>query len=309
MSSDLITLQRTPQGSAEVMRRETESLTRLTLRRFLRHRVALISIGILTLVILSALLAPLSPYSPTGQNPANDLAPPSVEHWFGTDDLGRDVFTRTLYGGRISIMVGLLATALSLLVGVVVGAVSGYFGGWIDNVLMRITDAFLSLPSLFVLILISTMLRDLPVMQLRNSVWVVILVIAVLSWMWPARLVRGEFLSIKSQDFVLAAEATGVGHGWIILRHILPNSVSVIIVHATLTVGYSIILESGLSYLGFGIQPPTPSWGNLLATAQVYALRAPWLMIFPGLMIFLTTLSVNHIGDGLRDAMDPRSRR
>jgi peptide/nickel transport system permease protein len=309
MSSDLITLQQTRQGSAEVMRRGTESLTRLTLRRFLRHQVALISIGILSLVILSALLAPLSPYSPTGQNPANDLAPPSVEHWFGTDDLGRDVFTRTLYGGRISIMVGLLATALSLMVGVVVGAAAGYFGGWIDNVLMRITDAFLSLPSLFVLILISTMLRDLPVMQLRNSVWVVILVIAVLSWMWPARLVRGEFLSIKSQDFVLAAEATGVGHGRIILRHILPNSVSVIIVHATLTVGYSIILESGLSYLGFGIQPPTPSWGNLLATAQVYALRAPWLMIFPGLMIFVTTLSVNHIGDGLRDALDPRSRR
>jgi peptide/nickel transport system permease protein len=308
MSSDLL-LDQTRQVNNDAIRRGTESLTRLTLRRFLRHRVALLSIGMLVLVILSALLAPFSPYSPTGQNPANDLMPPSAAHWFGTDDLGRDVFTRTLYGGRISITVGLLATAISLLVGVLVGAVAGYFGGWIDNVLMRITDAFLSLPSLFVLILISTMLRDLPAMQLRSSLWVVILVIAVLSWMWPARLVRGEFLSIKSQDYVLAARATGVGHGRIMLNHILPNAVTVIIVHGTLTVGFSIILESGLSYLGFGIQPPTPSWGNLLATAQVYALRAPWLMIFPGLMIFLTTLSVNHIGDGLRDALDPRSRR
>ena len=133
--------------------------------------------------------------------------------------------------------------------------------------------------------------------------------ISVLSWMWPARLIRGEFLTLKENDFVLAAQATGVGHGRIILRHILPNALGVIIVHGTLSVGYSIILESGLSYLGFGIQPPTPSWGNLLATAQVYALRAPWLMIFPGVMIFLTTLSVNHIGDGLRDALDPRSAR
>jgi peptide/nickel transport system permease protein len=290
-------------------RRGAESLTRLTIRRFFRHRVALLSIALLGLIILSALLAPLSPYTPTQQNPANDLLPPSAAHWFGTDDLGRDVFTRVIYGGRISILVGLMATVLSLAFGVLVGALAGYFGGWIDNVLMRITDAFLSLPSLFVLILISTLLRDLPALELRSSVWIVIAVISVLSWMWPARLIRGEFLTLKENDFVLAAQATGVGHGRIILRHILPNALGVIIVHGTLSVGYSIILESGLSYLGFGIQPPTPSWGNLLATAQVYALRAPWLMIFPGVMIFLTTLSVNHIGDGLRDALDPRSAR
>ncbi len=289
--------------------RGAESLTRLTIRRFFRHRVALLSVAVLLLVILSALLAPLSPYTATEQNPANDLLAPSAAHWFGTDDLGRDVFTRVIYGGRISILVGLMATVLSLAFGIVVGAVAGYFGGWIDNVLMRITDAFLSLPSLFVLILISTLLRDLPNVELRSSVWIVIIVIAVLSWMWPARLLRGEFLTLKEHDFVLAAQSTGVGHGRIMLRHILPNAVGIIIVHGTLSVGYSIILESGLSYLGFGIQPPTPSWGNLLATAQVYALRAPWLMIFPGVMIFLTTLSVNHIGDGLRDAFDPRSVR
>jgi peptide/nickel transport system permease protein len=306
MSSGVMLEQTTVGGNTL---RPPESLTRLTLRRFLRHRMALLSISTLTLVILSALLAPLSPYTPTQQNPANSLQPPSAEHWFGTDDLGRDVLTRVLYGGRISITVGLMATLFSLLFGIFVGAIAGYFGGWIDNVLMRITDAFLSLPSLFVLILISTLLRDLPAVNLRSSVWIVIIVIAVLSWMWPARLVRGEFLSIKFEDFVLAARSTGVGHGRIILRHILPNAVGVIIVHATLSVGYAIIIESGLSYLGFGIQPPTPSWGNLLATAQVYALRAPWLMIFPGLMIFITTLSVNHIGDGLRDAFDPRSAR
>ncbi len=289
--------------------RGAESLTRLTLRRFLRHRAALISIGVLLLVILSAVLAPLSLYTPTEQSPANDLLAPSMEHWFGTDDLGRDVFTRVLYGGRISLMVGLISTLLSLGFGIVVGALAGYFGGWLDNILMRITDAFLSMPSLFVLILISTLLRDVPIFNLRNSIWIVIVVIAVLSWMWPARLVRGEFLTLKAEDYVLAAHATGVNHWRIMAQHILPNSVGVIIVHATLSVGYAIITESGLSYLGFGIQPPTPSWGNLLATAQVYALRAPWLMIFPGLMIFITTLSVNHIGDGLRDAFDPRSTR
>ena len=304
-----VTLEQPSPLTSASARRGAESLTRLTIRRFFRHRVALLSIALLGLIILSALLAPLSPYTPTQQNPANDLLPPSAAHWVGTDDLGRDVFTRVIYGGRISILVGLMATVLSLAFGVLVGALAGYFGGWIDNVLMRITDAFLSLPSLFVLILISTLLRDLPALELRSSVWIVIIVIAVLSWMWPARLIRGEFLTLKENDFVLAAQATGVGHGRIILRHILPNALGVIIVHGTLSVGYSIILESGLSYLGFGIQPPTPSWGNLLATAQVYALRAPWLMIFPGVMIFLTTLSVNHIGDGLRDALDPRSAR
>jgi peptide/nickel transport system permease protein len=286
-----------------------QSLAQLVLRRFLRHRMALFSLGVLVLVMLSALLAPLSPYLPTAQNLQNELQGPTLAHPFGTDDLGRDLLTRTLYGGRISITVGLMATLLSLLLGVAVGAVAGYVGGMTDNLLMRLTDAFLSLPTLFVLILISTMLRDMPALNLRSSVAIVIVVIAVLSWMWPARLIRGAFLSLKAHDFVTAARATGVGNGRIILRHILPNCVSLIIVQATLSIAFAIITESGLSYLGFGVQPPTPSWGNLLATAQVYALRAPWLMIFPGLMIFVTTLAINHIGDGLRDAFDPYSVR
>ncbi len=278
-------------------------------RRFRQHRMALFSIALLLLVILSALLSPLSVYAPTEQNPSNSFQPPSATHWFGTDDLGRDVFTRVLYGGRISLTVGLTATLLSVLIGVVVGALAGYFGGLTDNVLMRITDAFLSLPTLFVLILVSTLLRDLPALNLRSSVLIVILVIALLSWMWPARLVRGAFLSLKAHDFTLAARSVGAGHGRIMLRHILPNTISLVMVQATLSIASAIIVESGLSYLGFGIQPPTPSWGNMLATAQTYVLRAPWLMVFPGLMIFLTTISINHIGDGLRDAFDPFSVR
>ncbi|MBX3011520.1 MAG: ABC transporter permease [Caldilineaceae bacterium] len=297
------------QTSSRQPSHQVQSLSTLVIRRFLRHRAALVSIGLLAIILLSALLAPLSGYAPTAQNPANDLQPPSAIHWFGTDDLGRDVFTRVLYGGRISLTVGLLATLLSTVLGVLIGAIAGYFGGWLDNLLMRITDAFLSLPTLFVLILISTLLRELPALNLSSSVMIVIMVIAVLSWMWPARLVRSAFLSLKAHEFVTAARAVGVGHGRIIWQHILPNTVSIIIVQATLTVAFSIITESGLSYLGFGIQPPTPSWGNLLATAQSYALRAPWLMIFPGFLIFITTLAINHIGDGLRDAFDPFSVR
>lgn len=300
-----LALSKTKTDDIVLQPRTMDSLTRMVLRRFLRHKMALVSLMVLGLVILSAVLAPLSPYSPTEQNPKNSLQPPSLQHWFGTDDLGRDVFTRTLYGGRISISVGLLVTFLAISLGVLVGALSGYFGGMTDSALMRITDAFLSLPSLFVLILVSTLLRDMPALKLRNSVSVVVIVIAVLAWMWPARLVRAEFLKLKRQDFVEAAVAVGAGHARIITRHILPNSVSVIIVQGTLLIAYAIIIESGLSYLGFGIQPPTPSWGNQLATAQIYSLRAPWLMIFPGLMIFITAIAVNHIGDGLRDAFDP----
>lgn len=281
----------------------------LVWRRFLRHRLAVVAMFVLGLVVASAVLAPLSRYAPTEQSPTNALQPPSAQHWFGTDDLGRDVFTRTLYGGRISLTVGLSATLLALLLGVAVGMVAGYFGGFSDNLLMRITDGFLTLPTLFVLILISTMLREIPALGLTSSVAIVIFVIAILSWMWPARIVRGEFLRLKHHDFILAAENAGVSHGRIMSRHILPNTMSLIIVQGTLLVAFAIITESGLSYLGFGVQPPTPSWGNLLATAQTYAMRAPWLMIFPGLMIFVTSMAINYIGDGLRDAFDPYSAR
>jgi peptide/nickel transport system permease protein len=284
-----------------------DSLSRMILRRFLRHRLAVIAISLFLLLALSALLAPLSPYDPTVSAPTNVLQPPSLAHWFGTDELGRDVFTRILYGGRISLMVGLFSTLLTLAIGVLIGAVAGYYGGWLDNLLMRITDAFLSFPSIFILILAASLLRDQPVAGLRNSVLVVIVIIAALSWMWPARLVRSLFLSLRARDFVTAARAVGGADRRLILRHILPNCVGPIMVNGTLEMAYAILTESGLSYLGFGVMPPTPSWGNILSTAQTYVFRAPWLAIFPGLMIFLTVITINFIGDGLRDALDPFS--
>lgn len=311
MSDSVAVPSNAPIVAARPARAEPKALSpsQLVWRRFRRHKPALVAVGVLALMVAAVLLAPLSPYEPTAQDLTRDLQPPTAQHWFGTDDLGRDLFTRTLYGGRISLLVGTLATLLTLAIGVLVGMVAGYAGGWLDNALMRVTDSFLTLPTLFVLILISTVLRESPALGLSSSVVLVILVIALLSWMWPARLVRGIFLTLKQRDFVLAARGLGVRPARIMARHILPNTVSLIIVQATLLVASAIIVESGLSYLGFGVQPPTPSWGNLLATGQVYALRAPWLMIFPGLLLFITTMAINYIGDGLRDAFDPYAAR
>jgi peptide/nickel transport system permease protein len=285
--------------------KQSESLTVLALRRFWRHRLAVVAVGLLVLLIASAVLAPLSPYDPLTSEPKNSLQAPSATHWMGTDELGRDVLTRILYGGRISLVVGFLATLLTVVLGVLVGVSAGYYRGWVDNSLMRLTDAFLSFPTVFVLILTASLLRDQPFIGLRNSIVVVIVIIGVLSWMWPARLVRSLYLTLRERDFVLAARAMGGANRRLIFRHILPNCVGTILVIGTLEMAYAILTESGLSYLGFGVQPPTPSWGNILSTAQTYAFQAPWLAIFPGLMIFLTVLAINFIGDGLRDAFDP----
>jgi len=285
----------------------TRALTpgKLVLRRYVRHRLAVVAFFGLIVMILAAVFAPLTPYSPRKQAPADAFQPPSGAHWFGTDELGRDVFTRILYGGRISLAVGLSATVLTLAIGVFVGSISGYFGGLLDNVLMRVTDAFLGFPTVFVLILLSSLLREQNIVWLRNSIFVVIIIIATLSWMWPARLVRSLFLTLREWEFVLAARAVGVRRSRIIFSHILPNCLGSIVVSGTLEVAWAIITESGLSYLGFGVQPPTPSWGNILATAQTFVFRAPWLAVFPGLMIFITVICINYIGDGLRDAFDP----
>ncbi len=284
---------------------EPESLGRLVLRRFLKHRLAVLAVATLGLMIAGVVFAPLSSYSPTEQKPAEYFRPPSAQHWFGTDELGRDIFTRILYGGQISLAVGLLSTLLTFTIGVIVGALAGYYGGWLDNLLMRLTDAFLTFPTIFVLILLGAFLRDQPIPWLKNSVLVVIVIIAALSWMWPARLVRGLFLVLRERDFVAASRALGADDLRLIFFHILPNCIGPILVNATLQMAFAIITESGLSYLGFGVQPPTPTWGNILETAQKQVFRAPWLAVFPGLMIFITVMSINYIGDGLRDALDP----
>jgi len=283
-----------------------ESLTALIWRRFCRHRLALASAIALLLMVLLVLAAPLSGYAPTDQNPRNEFASPSAEHWFGTDELGRDVFTRILYGGRISLAVGIFSTLFSLAIGVIIGALAGYYGGWIDNVLMRITDTFLILPVVFVLILFSALLREMPALaDFRNSVWTVIVAISAFAWMLPARIARGLFLVLREKEFVSASRALGASDARLIFMRILPNSIGPLLVSATLEMAYAIITESGLSYLGFGIQPPTASWGNILESAQIHVYRAPWLAIFPGLMIFITVMAINFIGDGLRDAFDP----
>jgi peptide/nickel transport system permease protein len=214
--------------------------------------------------------------------------------------------TRVLYGGRVSLAVGFSVMVITLVIGIPVGAMAGYFGGRVDNVLMRITDAALALPSLLVLILLGAILREVDAPALKkNPVLTIAFVIGILAWMFTARLVRASYLTIREMDFVVATRALGGSNFRIIALHIFPNAIGPVIVEATLEIAYAILEESGLSYLGFGIQPPTPSWGNLLSNAQEYLVKYPWLAIFPGLMIFLSVISINYIGDGLRDAFDP----
>jgi len=284
-----------------------ENMKSIVWRRFRRHPAAIVCSAILIIILFGVIFVSLSPYDPNTSDISSRLQPPSWEHPMGTDPLGRDMLTRILYGGRISIAVALMVVAITLTIGIPIGAAAGYFGGRLDNILMRITDVALTLPSLLILILLGTILRDIQIPMLSgNSVVTIALVIGFLSWMTVARLLRAEYLSIREMEFVEAAHATGATNFRIMIRHILPNAISPIIVQSTLTLGFAIMLESGLSFLGFGIQPPTPSWGNLLNNAQEHMTLHPWLAIYPGLMIFLTVMSINYIGDALRDALDPR---
>lgn len=292
-------------NEVSLLDRHEEGIASLIIRRFFKHRLAGIAIAVLAVLVIASAFAFLSRYSPTDQEPTNSFQKSNVEHWFGTDELGRDIYTRILYGGRVSLTVGLFSTFLSITLGVVVGALSGYYGGLIDSVLMRITDAFLTFPTIFVLILLGAFLREQQLPWLKNSVLIVVIIIAALSWMWPARLVRGLFLVLREREFVTATRALGGSNARIIIRHILPNCIGPILVSGTLQMASAIITESGLSYLGFGVQPPTPTWGSILATAQNQVFRAPWIAFYPGLMIFITVMAINYIGDGLRDAFDP----
>ncbi len=278
---------------------------------FRRHKPAMIGSAVVLALALAAILAPvISPYDPQKTDLDSMLAPPSWAHPLGTDDLGRDLLARLLYGGRISLLIGLMTMVMSIALGTLVGGLAGFYGGRVDNLLMRLVDMMLAFPSLFVLIILSLALRDLPSDALRGtplaSVLSIIAVIGVLSWMPVARLVRASFLSIKEREFILAARCIGANNLRIMARHMAPNALSPIIVAATFHVATSVITESGLSYLGFGVQPPTPTWGNMLKNAQSQMTRAPWTAIFAGLAILITVIAINFIGDGLRDAFDPK---
>jgi peptide/nickel transport system permease protein len=271
-------------------------------RVFAQNRLAVAGLVVLALILLASLLGPVvSPYDSTAQDVINRLQPPSWEHPMGTDELGRDSMTRILEGGRLSLLIGALAALAAVLIGVVIGAVAGVFGRWVDSILMRTVDLALSIPDLFVLILASALLGP--------SVGTMILIISLVRWMNVARLVRGSFLSLREREFVEAARAVGVGRFRLVRRHLLPNSLSPVIVAATLAVASGIIAESTLSFLGLGIQPPASSWGSILRNAQAEIFTSPWMAVFPGVMIFLTVIAINFVGDGLRDALDPATRR
>lgn len=282
-------------------------------RRFRRHRLAMTAACILTLVTLICLLGPtFYTKDPKKIDFLLSMKPPSADFWLGTDDLGRDMLARLMLGGRISLAVGVAAMAVAMSLGTLIGATAGFFGGRIDNLLMRITDLFLALPVVPLLLLLIFLFRD----RLRQLMgpemgifWLIITVIGILNWMTVARLVRGSFLSLKEREFVEAATCLGVSRWSIMFRHILPNTMGPIIVAATLSVGAAIITESVLSFLGLGFPPDTPTWGRLLFDGQNFLDLAPWMVLFPGFCIFITVLSINFMGDGLRDALDPRQRQ
>jgi peptide/nickel transport system permease protein len=261
--------------------------------------MALVGMVLMGVIVTLVVLAPwVTPYEPNEIELKVRLQPPNREHIMGTDELGRDVFTRVLYGGRISLLIGISAMVVSMTLGILVGAAGGYFGGRIDSVIMRLVDVFISFPSLFLLIMLASFLG--------TSLVTIIFVIGLLSWMRVARLVRANFLSVKEREFIVAARALGVSGKRIVFQHLLPNSLGPVIVAATITVSLAILTESALSYLGLGVQPPQATWGNMLRFAQQQIGNAPWTAIFPGLMIFLVSVAINFIGDGMRDAFDPR---
>ena len=270
-------------------------------RDFARNRLAVIGAIIVVLLYGVAITAPsIAPQDYRAFNAGQPLKPPSAQHWFGTDRQTRDVFSRVLVGSQVSLSVGLVAVALITGIGVSLGALAGGIGGRVDEVIMRFTDIVLAIPQLFLLIAAAALFTP--------SLTTTMLVIGLTSWMSTARLVRGEFLRTRSLDFVLAARSMGASTARIALRHLLPASVAVIIVQATLWLSFAILLESSLSFLGLGVQPPTPSWGGMLADGRVDMQRTWWETVYPGMAIFITVVAFNLVGDGLRDALDPRQR-
>jgi peptide/nickel transport system permease protein len=278
-----------------------ESQAKIFWRYFKRNRLA---VGGMTIIVITFLIASsaslIAPYDPGKTDVSLKLNPPSTQNFLGTDQLGRDVFSRMLHGSKVSLSVGFVAVAISILIGILVGATAGYYSGWVDSVMMRFVDIMLCFPSFFLILTVVALLGP--------SLFKVMVVIGITSWMGTSRFVRAEFLSLRERDYVQAAKALGVKDRRIIFRHILPNALAPVFVTATLDVATAILVEAGLSFLGFGVQPPAPSWGNILTEGRTYIFDAWWLTVFPGLAILITVLSFNLFGEGLRDALDPRLR-
>jgi peptide/nickel transport system permease protein len=293
-----------------------ESPWKVIWKRFRKHKLAVAGMVTIALIALACYLAPLyAPYDPVrdlsrdenGQILRNE--PPSLDHLMGTDNIGRDVFTRLLYAGQISLSVAFIVTIISTVIGVLVGAISGYYGGWIDDVIQRFVEFLITIPLLPLLLAFSALLRGLTIPGLPpewSSAVIITIILTLFGWMSASILIRGMVLSLRNQEFTEAAKALGLGSVGIITRHMIPNSLAPIIVSATLSLGGVIVLESALSFLGFGIQPPVPTWGNMLNEYQNEMWTQPAKVFYPGLVIFICVLAFNYIGDGLRDAMDPR---
>lgn len=266
---------------------------------FKRNKLALFSLLFILLIVAAAIFAPfIAPYNPDRINVNAILLPPSFSHWLGTDQLGRDVLSRLIYGSRISIEVGFIAVSISLFIGVIIGAFSGYYSGLIDSLLMRFVDIMLTFPSFFLILAISAILKP--------SIVNIMIIIGLTSWMGVARIVRAEFIQNRQKDYVLAAKASGASDLYIIFSEILPNCIAPILVSATLGIAGAILIQASLAFLGIGIMPPTPSWGGMLSRGKTYIMIAWWLTLFPGVAILMTVLSFNLMGEAVRDALDPR---
>jgi peptide/nickel transport system permease protein len=297
--------------------REAESPWRIATRRFRKHRMAVFGLVLMALIALFVVIGAFF-FSEAFANSTSILdrnQPPSAEHPMGTDQVGRDILSRVIYGGQISIMIAIVSVAISIALGTVIGLIAGYYGGWVDSLMMRIVEALLAIPTLILLLMLSSVLSrstatvNILGRELSATVIGIILIIGLTTWMPLSRIVRSLVLSLKEQEFVVAAESIGARNGRIIFSHVLPNCIAPIIVSATLAVGNAIITEAYLSFLGFGVLPPTATWGNILTRAQENIDGLWWMWVFPGIFIVMTVLAINFIGDGLRDALDPRSTK
>jgi peptide/nickel transport system permease protein len=269
---------------------------------FYKNKLMLAGGGIIVLLLIVSILAPwLAPYDSGQIDLTNVLSSPSMKHLCGTDQLGRDVLSRMIWGARISLLVGFVATGIAIVIGAILGAVSGYYGGWIDSAIMRFVDIMLCFPTFFLILAVIAFLEP--------SIWNIMIIIGLTSWMGVTRLVRADFITLRERDFVKAAQAIGASDMRIIFLHILPNSMASILVAATLGIAGAILIESALSFLGIGVQPPTPSWGNILTAGKDNIDIAWWLSLYPGLAILITVVGYNLLGEGIRDLLDPRLKK